>query len=82
MKKFFFKFIYKKADGIIVNSQEIKDYLTKNFGIKSNLIRNEIDIAKIKKLSKKIKINIFKDKKRKLFISVGRLDKNRIIILS
>ena len=42
------------------------------------MIRNEIDIAKIKKLSKKkIKINFFKDKKRRLFISVGRLDKNK-----
>lgn len=77
-KEILFKYIYKKADGVIVNSQEIKNYLIRKFNIKSNLIRNEIDIKKIKELSKKkININFFKNKKKKLLISVGRLDRNK-----
>mgnify|MGYP001402544565 CR=1 FL=1 len=77
-KKEFLSFFYKKADGIIVNSNEIKNILKKKFNLESILIRNEIDIKKIKKLSKeKVKFDFFKNKKNKTFIILGRLDKNK-----
>jgi len=77
-KKIFLNFFYKKADGVIVNSKEIQNVLRKEFNLKSNLIRNEIDIKEIKKLSKKkINFRFFKNERNKTFISIGRLDSNK-----
>ncbi len=77
-KKKIFKFFYKKADIIIVNSEDIKKTLKKEYKLNSNLIRNELDKYKIRKQSKnKIKFKFFKNNSRKTLINVGRLDKNK-----
>ena len=77
-KKIFFKFFYSKADGIFVNSKEMKNELKRKLGLNSNLIYNDLNIKKIKLLSKKkIKIINFKNSNLKKFIIVGRLDKNK-----
>ena len=75
-KKILFIFFYKMADNIIVNSKRVKDTLKKEFNLKSNLIYNEIDKDEIKAKSKyKIKLNFLNN--YPLFVSVGRMDKNK-----
>jgi len=77
-KIFIFKFFYKRAKKIFVNSKEMRIAVEKNLGLKCKLIYNEIDIKKIRYLSKKkIKYPFFKNKNLKKFIIVGRLDFNK-----
>jgi len=68
-KKLFFKYLYKLADEIIVNSYEFKQNLFRSLKIKSHVILNPI---KIKKIRKK-KINFFGNFKGLKIISIGRL---------
>ena len=75
-KKIIFKFFYKMADQIIVNSRQTQDNLKKKFSLKSNLIYNEVDENEIKTKSKhKIKLKFSNN--FPLIISVGRIDENK-----
>ena len=66
LKKTIFKFFYNMADIIIVNSEDIKKTLKKEYNLNSYLIKNEIDKDKIRKQSKKkIKYKFFKNNLRK-----------------
>ena len=79
IKDFLFNNIYKKADAIIVNSNDFKKKLFKKFNLGSHLILNTIS----KKKDKKKKINFFKDYKYLKILTIGRLtkQKNHICLL-
>ena len=75
-KKTIFKFFYKMADRIIVNSKQTQDNLKKQLRLRSNLIYNEIDEDEIKAKSKhKIKLKFSNN--FPILISVGRMDENK-----
>lgn len=77
-KTILFKYFYKKADGIFVNSNEMKLSLKEKLGLDSKLVYNDLDIRSIKFLSKKkLKFKKFKNYHLKKLIIVGRLDKNK-----
>lgn len=67
-KKFIFKFFFKYADIIIVNSLLFKRQIKSYFNLKSTCIYNSIENKKIKKQ----KNNFFKKKSLKI-INIGRL---------
>jgi len=76
-----YSFLIKKADAAVVNSLDFKKEVDKRFSIKTILIKNPFDFAKIKKLSKcKVKYPLAKKIK---IINVGRLtdQKDQITIL-
>jgi glycosyltransferase involved in cell wall biosynthesis len=83
IKQLIFKFFFRRADLIIVNSSEFKKQIDKKYSIKSKIILNPFDFNYIKRKSlEKIKNNFFKKNSLKL-ITVGRLvdQKDQIIIL-
>ena len=76
-KKIIFKFFYKKADLIIVNSKNFKQQMKKELNVNSKCIYNPLDTHVINKKSKeKIKINFYKKNTLNL-INVGRLTKQK-----
>ena len=78
LKKFFSNLFIKKSRWDNSQLSRNKGLFNKNFGIKSNLIRNEIDIAKIKKLSKKkLKLIFLKIKKEDYLFQLEDLIKNK-----
>jgi glycosyltransferase involved in cell wall biosynthesis len=77
IKKIIFKFFYKKADLVIVNSKNFKQQMKKELNIDSECIYNPLDTHLINKKSKeKIKINFYKRDTLNL-INVGRLTKQK-----
>ena len=77
-KNFFLNFFIVKLDGIFVNSKEMKLRLKKIFGLNSNLVYNNLNIKKIKLLSKKkIKLVRFKNSNLKKIIIIIKIDKNK-----
>ena len=66
-KKFIFKFIYSKADKIIVNSKNFQKELDA-INLKSNLIYNLVEMKKVKK-----KINFFNKFDGLKILNIGRL---------
>ena len=75
-KKIFFRFFYRQANEIIVNSIEVKNFLKNKFNLKSTVIYNELDKNDIINKSKK-KVKIKFSNGYPILISVGRLDKNK-----
>ena len=86
IKRIIMSFFYKKADKIIVNSNDFKKEFKKFFNLNSTLIYNLIETTStLKKLSKKPLFKSFFSKSYKIIniLSVGRLvpQKNQITIL-
>ena len=86
IKRSFMSFFYKKADKIIVNSNDFKNEFKKFFNLQSVSIYNLIETtSNLKKLSKKPIYNNFFSNSKKIIniLSVGRLvpQKNQITIL-
>ena len=86
IKRSVMSFFYKKADKIIVNSNEFKNEFKKFFNLQSVPIYNLIEkTSNLKKLSKKPIYNNFFSNSKKIIniLSVGRLvpQKNQITIL-
>ena len=73
IKQKIFKFYFKKANKIIVNSYEFKKEMDNKYKIDSECILNPFQFSKIKKLSNENSEKIFKQKKILKLISVGRL---------
>ena len=83
LKRLLFRIFFKYPEKIIVNSYEFKNKLDREFKIKSLCIYNPFDRHLIKKkLKKKVKIPIFKNKKIKI-INIGRMtdQKDQISLL-
>jgi glycosyltransferase involved in cell wall biosynthesis len=77
IKKIIFKFFYKKADLVIVNSKKFKQQMKQELNINTECIYNPLDTHLINKKSKeKIKINFYKKNTLNL-INVGRLTKQK-----
>jgi len=68
-QKLIFKFFFKLADDIVVNSFQFKNSFKKKFSIKPKVIYNPLVI----KSSKKINFPFFKDKNALKIINVARL---------
>ena len=84
IKKYLYKKVLQLADTIIVNSKDFKKNIRRNFGVKSVLIYNPLNIKSINRQSKKkINFSFFKDKKYFKIINIGRFtdQKNQILIL-
>ena len=85
LKKYIFKFLFKKADKIIVNSQKFKLEFKKKFNINAIKIYNPLNKNQILKLSKKKKFLPFFDNHPKLLkiINIGRLtdQKDQMLLL-
>ena len=81
-KKDIYKYFIKKADFIIVNSEEFKKEVDKRYKVKSKFILNPFNFEKIKKLSK-VKVKNYFGKNSLKLINVGRLtdQKDQITIL-
>lgn len=77
-KKIIFKFFFSLADGVIVNSKEMKNEFKKILRINSTCIYNPIEKRGniIEKSKKKIKINFFK-KNHLNILNIGRLVKQK-----
>tara|TARA_B100001057_G_scaffold395650_1_gene405222 strand:- start:161 stop:1252 length:1092 start_codon:yes stop_codon:yes gene_type:complete len=73
IKQKIFKFYFKKANKIIVNSYQFKKEMDNKYGINSECILNPFEFNKIKKLSNEKSQKIFGKKKNLKLISVGRL---------
>ncbi len=72
-KNLIFKFFFRFAKTIIVNSFEFKKQLDKKFGTKSKVIYNPLNLEEIKRKSKeKIKFKIFNRKSSIKFINIAR----------
>ncbi len=83
LKKLFYKIGLKSASKVIVNSNEFKKIINKNFNLKAKCIYNPLDKKKIIKLSKKkIKFDFF-NRNYLNIINVGRLEnqKDQITLL-
>ena len=73
LKNLTFKFFFKFAKSIIVNSKEFKKELDKRFNVNSNMIYNPLNLNQIKRKSySKINFKIFKRKNSIKFINVAR----------
>ena len=74
-KRFIFKWIFKFADGVIVNSKDLKGEFSKKFNINAKLIYNPLNTKEIINLSKKKSyVDNFKKKNTCLkIINIGRL---------
>ncbi len=73
LKNFIFRFMFKKADHIIVNSKDFQKELNKKFNVKSNLIYNPLNKIEIKKKSnEKYNFPFFNDKKSLKLINIAR----------
>tara|TARA_A100000164_G_scaffold370974_1_gene397913 strand:- start:2455 stop:3552 length:1098 start_codon:yes stop_codon:yes gene_type:complete len=82
IKHYCFKFIFKFADKIIVNSYEFKRSFKKKFSLKTTCIYNPLDKDNIIQKSK-IKTKLFFKKKHLNIINVGRFtdQKDQITLL-
>ena len=84
LKKITFKFFFKFADSIIVNSLNFKKEIDNKFNVNSKLIYNPLNKNEIIKKSKiKIKFNFFKSKKYLNLINISRFtdQKDHITLL-
>ena len=83
LSKIFYRFLYSKADKIIVNSLDFKKEFRKILNINAYLIYNALNIKKIESLSRLRNRNNFFDKNHLNLISVGRLvpQKDQITLL-
>ena len=73
-KRALFRFFLPMANEIIVNSNDFKKQMDKQFNLKTKLILNPLDQKKIKKLkNEKIKDNFFFKKKVFKILNVARL---------
>ena len=73
-KRALFRFFLPMANEIIVNSNDFKKQMDKQFNLKTKLILNPLDQKKIKKLkNEKIKDNFFLKKKVFKILNVARL---------
>ena len=83
LTKTFYRFLYSKADKIIVNSKDFKKEFKKILNLNAYLIYNALNIKKIKSLSRVKYRNNFFDKNHLNLISVGRLvpQKDQITLL-
>ena len=81
-KFYCFKYIFKFADQIIVNSQDFEKSIKLKFNLKSTCIYNPLDKDKIVKKAK-IKSKISFDKKKINLINIGRFtdQKDQITLL-
>ena len=69
------KYLYKYADVVLTNSFESSKDLSRLIKLKVNTVYNKIDFKKVFKLSKKkIMDKDIKFEKRKILISIGRLE--------
>lgn len=73
IKQIIFKYFFKKADKIIVNSLDFQKEMDKKYRIKTECILNPFEFHKIKKLSNVKSNKIFSKGKFLKLISVGRL---------
>ena len=83
LKRFIFKVFFKYPKKIIVNSNDFKKQIDREFNVKSFCIFNPFDKKNVKKKSSiKTKINFF-NKKNCNFINIGRMtdQKDQILIL-
>ena len=72
-KKFVFKFFYKYADEIIVNSKDFQNEFKRRFNLNTSCIYNPLDKNRIVNLSKKkIKFDFFNNKKYLNIINIAR----------
>ena len=72
-KNLIFKFFFKKADCIIVNSKQFQSEFKKKFNVKTHLIYNPLNKEEIKNKSKlNYKRNVFKKNKLRI-INIARL---------
>ena len=73
IKILIFKFFFKFADEIVVNSNQFKREFKKSFGVKTKLIFNPLNRKEIKKQSKiKLKFNFFDNYKGLKIINIAR----------
>lgn len=73
IKILIFKFFFKFADEIVVNSNQFKREFKKSFGVKTKLIYNPLNRREIKKQSKiKLKFNFFEKKGALKIINIAR----------
>ena len=83
-KNFIFRFFFKYAKSIIVNSVDFKNQIDKKFKINSTVIYNPLNLEEIK-LKSKIKINFkfFNDNKALKIINIARFtnQKDHITLL-
>tara|TARA_B100001175_G_scaffold315737_1_gene327959 strand:- start:993 stop:2096 length:1104 start_codon:yes stop_codon:yes gene_type:complete len=85
IKNFIFKFFFKYAKEIIVNSYEFKRQLDKKFNINCKVIYNPLNKTEIKKKSReKFIFNFFQKKKYFKFINIARFtdQKDHITLLN
>ena len=73
IKQKIFKFYFKKANKIIVNSEEFKKEMDNKYKINCECILNPFEFDKIKRLSYEKSKKIFSEQKKLKLISVGRL---------
>ncbi len=75
LKKNIFKYLFQKADLVLVNSYDFKKNIDKIFRINSKVVYNSLQkLSKIKKLSnRKVKLNYQHNSKKFKLISIGRL---------
>ena len=73
IKKFIFKIFFKFAKKIIVNGEDFKKVIDKEYNIKSVVIYNPLNIEEIKKKSKeKVNLNFFKNNDSLRIINIAR----------
>ena len=85
IKNFIFKFFFKYAKEIIVNSNEFKKQLDKKFKTNCKVIYNPLNTNEIKKKAKeKFKFKFFQKKKCLKFINIARFtdQKDHITLLN
>ena len=81
IKKFFFKFVYSRADKILVTSLDFQKEIKKYFNLKSTVHRQSLRLLKIKKKSKeKVNFKFFQKYKYLKIINVGRLTDQKDLI--
>ena len=84
LKKYIFKFFFKYAENIIVNSQQFKKEFKNKFNINTVLIYNPLNKSQILKKSKKsLKFKFFDDPKSLKIINIARFtdQKDHITLL-
>ena len=77
LKRNIFKFFFKLADKVIVNSKQFKKDLKRNLNIDAICIYNPLNIKEIKEKSKKKTLTIFKSKKKLKILNIGRFTEQK-----
>ncbi len=77
LKRHIFKFFFKLADKVIVNSKQFKKDLKRTLNIDAICIYNPLNIKEIKEKSKKKTLTIFKSKKKLKILNIGRFTEQK-----